>query len=94
MNAKCTTQQPNINQAQRRIIYVIMLIIVILMSGCSAKDEKVITKYQKVYIPIKCEVDIPQKPKFDELDPESAVMLGKYYIEVETLLKHCIGTNK
>lgn len=63
----------------------------LLLAGCSAKPE-VITRiqYQDVYIPVKCQVKIPEKPKFNKKDLQSARALAVYYRQVEILLKRCI----
>ena len=47
------------------------------------------TEYKNVYIPIKCEVKIPAKPKFDPNNMQSALELAKYFQTCEALLKEC-----
>lgn len=75
----------------REIAFYIILTSVIFLSGCSAKPEIITrTEYQNVYIPVKCKIDMPAKPKFDENNLESAKEIAKYYGEVERLLTECV----
>lgn len=52
-------------------------------SGCGVKKEP-------VYIPVKCNAKIPQKPQ-NNGDFESKKALMIYFLEVESLLKSCVG---
>lgn len=75
----------------REIIFYLILTTVILFTGCSAKPEIITrTEYQNVYLPAKCRVELPQKPKFDESKLESAKEIAKYYQEIERLLVECV----
>ncbi|WP_253908149.1 hypothetical protein [Campylobacter sp. RM16188] len=75
----------------REITFYLILTSVILLSGCSAKPEIITrTEYQNVYLPAKCRVELPQKPKFDESKLESAKEIAKYYQEIERLLVECV----
>lgn len=75
----------------REITFYLILTSVILLSGCSAKPEIIThTEYQDVNMPVKCEVKLPGKPKFDENNLESAKEIAKYYGEVERLLMECV----
>jgi hypothetical protein len=67
------------------------LLFAVFFVGCSSKPEIITkTKYQDVYIPVRCQAKIPEKPKFDKEDLESARQISIYYKEVEALLKECI----
>lgn len=45
----------------------VFLLLAVFFIGCSSKPEIITkTQYQDVYIPVKCQVKIPQKPKFDK----------------------------
>lgn len=69
----------------------VFLFFVLLLAGCSAKPEVITkTQYQDVYIPVRCQVKMPEKPKFDKKDLKSARQISIYYKEVEALLKECI----
>lgn len=76
----------------REITFYLILTSVILLSGCSTKPEIITrTEYQNVYMPVKCEVDMPTKPNFDENNLDSAKGIAKYYQEVERLLMECVN---
>lgn len=63
----------------------------LFFAGCSAKPETITkTQYQDVYVPVKCQVKMPEKPKFDKKDLESARALAVYYRQVEALLMECV----
>ncbi|EAU00367.1 hypothetical protein [Campylobacter curvus] len=69
----------------------VFFVLSILLVGCAAKPEVITkTQYQDVYIPVKCQVKMPEKPKFDKKDLGSARALAVYYRQVEILLKGCI----
>lgn len=67
------------------------LLFALLFVGCSAKPE-VITKtiYKDVYVPVKCQVKMPKKPKFEPENLSSAKELAVYYRQVEALLMECV----
>lgn len=77
----------------REITFYLILTSVILLSGCSAKPEIITrTEYQDVNMPVRCEAELPQKPKFDENNPEiSAKKIAEYYSKVERLLMECVN---
>lgn len=68
-----------------------LLVIALLLAGCSSKPE-IITKieYQTQYIPIRCNVEIPQKPEYNRLNLQSAKELIRYYKILEGLLYVCV----
>ena len=60
--------------------------------GCAAKPiVKIQTK--EVLIPIRCNLELPLKPKEDG-SFESHKALGIYFLEVESTLKDCLGLKK
>ena len=75
----------------RFVLFLIGLALCVFLSGCAAKEPIVRTEYKNVYIPIKCEVKIPAKPKFDPNNMQSALELAKYFQTCEALLKECAG---
>lgn len=74
---------------RNKIYFFIFLSYIVLFVGCSAKAPQ--TTIQKVYIPVKCDVKLPEKPLFDPADPDSLKGLIIYYIQIENLLKGCIN---
>ena len=65
----------------------------IILCGCANKEPEIIsrTNYQDVNMPVRCEVELPPKPSFDETNPSTAGDVAAYYEEVERLLLLCIG---
>lgn len=70
-----------------KVLYLIL--IAFFFSAC-ASSVQVQTK--EVLIPIKCNLEIPKKPK-ENGSFESHKALGIYFLEVESTLKDCIGVN-
>ncbi|MDU6827738.1 hypothetical protein [Campylobacter sp.] len=69
----------------------VFLFFALFFIGCAAKPEIITrTQYQDVYIPVRCQAKMPEKPKFDKKDLQSARALAVYYRQVEILLKRCI----
>ena len=64
------------------------LLFSIVFTICSKPIYKIQTK--EVYIPIKCNLVLPIKPKNDG-SFESHKSLVKYYLEVEQIAKDCIN---
>ena len=84
------------NKEVRAIIFIIIVTLIVLLGGCSSKPE-VITKvnYRTEYIPVMCNVTIPEKPIYDPSDLETPKELAVYYSDVEILLKGCVyGVDK
>ena len=73
----------------RFVLFLIGLALCVSLSGCAAKPAMVRTEYKDVFIPIRCKVSLPAKPKFDSSNMQSAVELAKYYQTCEALLKEC-----
>lgn len=68
-----------------------MIILAIIFCGCSSKEPQIITKtaYQEVKTPVACIKKLPEKPKFEANDPQSARELMEYFKTCEELLKGC-----
>lgn len=69
-----------------------MIILAIIFCGCSSKEPQIITKtvYQEVKTPVACLAKMPEKPKFEANDPQSAQGLMEYFKTCEELLKGCV----
>ena len=63
----------------------------LILAGCAAKEPTIITRtvYQEVKIPVVCIEEMPTKPKFKAIDPQSARELMAYFKMCEELLKGC-----
>ena len=69
----------------------VFLLFALFFIGCADKPEIITkTQYQDVYIPVRCQAKIPEKPKFDKKDLQSARALAVYYRQVEALLMECV----
>ena len=69
----------------------VFLLFAVFFVGCSSKPEIITkTKYQDVYIPVRCQVKMPKKPKFEPENLSSAKELAVYYRQVEALLMECV----
>ena len=67
------------------------VICVLTLAGCAGKEPTVITKteYKDVFVPIRCINKMPNKPKYDYENMQSAKELMRYYKTCEELLKGC-----
>lgn len=74
----------------RFALFLIGLGLCIFLSGCAKKDPLARTEYKDVFVPIKCKVELPVKPKFDPNNMKSALETAKYYQTCEALLKECV----
>ena len=65
----------------------------IMLCGCAGAEPQIIarTQYQEVDKPVRCDVELPPKPSFDESDPSTAGAVAAYHEEVERLLLMCVG---
>lgn len=63
----------------------------LFFGGCASKEPQIITKtvYQEVKTPVACIKKLPEKPKFEANDPQSARELMEYFKTCEELLKGC-----
>ena len=64
-----------------------------MLCGCAGTEPRIIarTQYQDVDKPVRCDVELPPKPSFDESDPSTAGAVAAYHEEVERLLLMCVG---
>lgn len=76
----------------KEILFILSLLMILLLSGCASNNKNLVvkTEYKDVYVPIRCEADMPPKPNFNHLEPKSAGELINYYLLVEDMLKGCI----
>lgn len=74
----------------KRMVWAILLgIFALNFTACSSK-LKIQTK--EVFIPVKCDLELPHKPK-ENGSFESHKALAKYYLEVEQIAKDCTKNN-
>lgn len=68
----------------------------VMLCGCAGKEPQIIarTQYQDVNKPVRCNVELPPKPSFDESDPPTAGAVAAYHEEVERLLLLCVGEKR
>ena len=68
-----------------------IVICALFFGGCASKEPQIITKtvYQEVRTPVACIEKMPEKPKFEANDPQSARELMEYFKTCEELLKGC-----
>ena len=82
-----------VNRTVRRFRTVAPIAICVLFfSGCASKEPQIITRtvYQEVKTPVACLTKMPEKPKFEANDPQSARELMEYFKTCEELLKGCV----
>lgn len=77
-----------IQQIMKFIFLVIIIVITLLLFGCSTKT---ITKYEPVYIPVACDVKEPVRPKTSGDIIKDNVMILKYADELSISLNKCKG---
>lgn len=68
----------------------------VMLCGCAGTEPRIIarTQYQDVDKPVRCDVELPPKPSFDERDPSTAGDVAAYHEEVERLLLLCVGEKR
>ena len=78
---------------EKAIEFVLICGLIIILCGCAGKEPQIIarTQYQDVNKPVRCDVELPPKPSFDESDPSTAGAVAAYHEEVERLLLICVG---
>ncbi len=69
------------------IIFLLILMFLIALSGCSNKPL-VKVETQEIYIPVKCNLELPKKPK-DDGSFKSHKEIAIYYKEVENIARIC-----
>ena len=77
----------------KAVKFMLICAVAAALCGCAAKEPEIIsrTSYQDVDMPVRCEVELPPKPSFDETNPSTAGDVAAYYEEVERLLLMCTG---
>ena len=76
--------------AELAALVAVAIFCAVLFSGCAAKPNIITkTEFQKVIVPVRCEVELPQKPNFDPENLVSAQELAAYYAQIEVLLIAC-----
>lgn len=65
---------------------IVGVFIVVILVGCATKKEL-------VYIPTKCEVDVPKAPKYTKgkSEDKAVVEILKYTEQLEKIVKFCTG---
>ena len=78
---------------EKAIEFVLICGVIIILCGCAGTESRIIarTQYQDVNKPVRCNVELPPKPSFDESDPPTAGAVAAYHEEVERLLLLCVG---
>lgn len=78
---------------EKAIEFVLICGLIIILCGCAGKEPQIIarTSYQDVARPVRCDVELPPKPSFDESDPSTAGAVAAYHEEIERLLLMCVG---
>ena len=78
---------------EKAIEFVLICGLIIMLCGCAGTEPRIIarTQYQDVDKPVRCDVELPSKPSFDESDPSTAGAVAAYHEEVERLLLMCVG---
>lgn len=67
----------------------VFVICVFFIQGCAYK-----TQYERVNVPVKCDIDKPIKPNLDSnFLPENIKNLLIYTESLESALNHCVGGN-
>lgn len=77
-----------LQQLMKFIFLVIIIVITLLLFGCSAKT---VTKYEPVYIPVACEVKEPKLPVYTGDIIKDNLKILKYADELKISLNKCIG---
>jgi putative lipoprotein len=81
---------------EKAIEFVLICGLIIILCGCAGTESRIIarTQYQDVDKPVRCNVELPPKPSFDESDPSTAGAVAAYHEEVERLLLLCVGEKR
>ena len=74
---------------KNNLIFLFVLTISVTLAGCADKNAQVMTEYKEIYLPVKCQIKLPQKPEFNPNNPKSLKETIGYYRHIETLLKGC-----
>lgn len=76
-----------LNLILKILILIVIIIITLHLFGCSSKA---ITNYEHVYVPVKCEVKEPAKPKPSGDIIKDNLLILKYSDELKVSLKKCL----
>ncbi|WP_276951026.1 hypothetical protein [Helicobacter rodentium] len=76
---------------KKLILSAFLALFALSFSACASKPVYKI-KTQEVFIPVKCNLELPPKPQEDG-SFESHKALAKYYLEVEQIAKDCTKNN-
>lgn len=81
---------------EKAIEFVLICGLIIILCGCAGTESRIIarTQYQDVDKPVRCNVELPPKPSFDESDPSTVGAVAAYHEEVERLLLLCVGEKR
>ena len=71
---------------KKLVLVAFLAIFALTFSACSKPIYKIQT--QEVFIPVKCDLELPQKPK-ENGSFKSHKALAKYYLEMEQIAKDC-----
>lgn len=77
-----------LQQIMKIMFLVIIIVITLLLFGCSPAT---VTKYEPVYIPVKCEVIEPKLPVYSGDIIKDNLKILKYADELKISLNKCIG---
>ena len=77
-----------LQQVMKIMFLVIIIVITLLLFGCSPAT---VTKYEPVYIPVKCEVIEPKLPVYSGDIIKDNLKILKYADELKISLNKCIG---
>lgn len=73
------------------VLAVLLALFALSFSACATKPIVKI-QTQEVFIPVKCDLQLPPKPQ-ENGSFESHKALAKYYLEVEQIAKDCTKNN-
>lgn len=79
-----------INKFLMVLFFMALILILFLISGCSAGAS---VRYYPVSVPVKCNIDMPDKPVFSENILETNMNITKYAEELEAGLQMCRGAD-
>lgn len=71
------------------ILFIICLPL-LLCASCASPEIITQTEIVEVKIPVRCDVEMPQKPAFRK-DTEGARALLEYFVQCEERLRYCVG---
>lgn len=73
--------------------FFLAIVAILVFAGCASKEPQIVTKieYQDVLVPIRCINKMPNKPKYNHEDMQTARKLMEYYKTCEELLRGCVS---